>query len=178
MFRDLSLESDSKWRRMNMGTRNARMFLVVFGAILGLVSLGAAPAQDSPVLLSPDDVKWMDGPPSLPDGAKMAVMCGDPKLEGPWVLRAKFPAGYKVPPHTHPSLETVTVLTGTLHASMGDTFDASKAKAMSAGGFLMLPARSPHFVFAKEETVIQVSGTGPFDVTYLNPADDPRKARK
>ena len=144
-----------------------------------VVVLGAAtPAQDAPVLVSPDDVKFVDGPPSLPPGAKSALIFGDPKNAGPFVIRVKFPANYKIPPHFHPDTETVTVLSGAFHASMGDTFDASKGKAMPAGSFLALPAKTPHFAFTKDETVVQVSAHGPWALNYVNPADDPRNTKK
>lgn len=147
--------------------------------VLAAVALSAAsPVQEAPVLVSPDDVKWGEGPPSLPAGAKSALIFGDPSKAGPFVLRAKLPANYKIPPHFHPDTETVTVLSGTFYASMGDTFDAAKCKGMGAGSFLALPAKSPHFVYTKEETVIQVSAHGPWSLTYVNPADDPRNSKK
>jgi quercetin dioxygenase-like cupin family protein len=107
----------------------------------------------------------------------MAVMQGDPKMAGPFTLRAKLPANYKVPPHFHPDTETVTVLSGTFNVAMGDSFDASKTKAMPAGSFIALPGKNAHFVFTQEETVIQVNATGPWTLTYVNPADDPRNKK-
>ncbi len=148
--------------------------LVAVLAVLG----SASPGQDAPILVSPADVKWGDAPPSLPPGSWVAVLQGDPAKQGPFTMRAKFPANYKVPPHTHPTWETVTVLSGTLYLSMGDTFDASKAKGMAAGSFIGIPARGSHFVYAKDETIIQISSMGPFEVTYINPADDPRNRKK
>jgi hypothetical protein len=149
----------------------------LFVAVLALMG-AAAPVQDAPVLVTPDDVKWGEGPPSLPAGAKASLIFGDPSKAGPFVLRAKLPAAYKVPPHFHPDTETVTVLSGSFSVSMGDTFDASKMKAMGAGSFVALPGKTPHFVYTKEETVIQVSAVGPWSLTYVNPADDPRNAKK
>lgn len=147
--------------------------------VLGLLmSMAAAVPQDAPVMVQPPDVKWVDGPPALPAGAKVAVLFGDSTKEGTFVMRAKLPADYKVPPHFHPGNENVTVLSGTLHAAMGDTFDASKAKAMAAGSFVMFPAKNSHFVFTKEETVVQISAVGPWTLTYVNPADDPRNAKR
>jgi quercetin dioxygenase-like cupin family protein len=147
--------------------------------LLAILVLAAVPmAQDAPILVQPADVTWVEGSPALPPGSKMAVIQGDPKKEGRFTLRAKLPADYKVMPHFHPDVETVTVLSGTFYASMGDTFDASKTKAMPAGSFLALPAKSPHFVYTKEETIIQVSATGPWTLTYVNPADDPRTKAK
>jgi hypothetical protein len=150
------------------------LLLTVAAIVLGT----ASPAQDAPILLSPDDVKWADAPPSLPAGAKAAVIFGDPSKAGPFTLRVKMPADYKVPPHFHPDTETVTVLSGTFNVSMGDTFDASKCKSMGAGSFVALPGKSPHFVYAKGETLIQVSAMGPWSLTYVNPADDPRNSKK
>ena len=106
--------------------------------VIAAVVFGAVAPQEAPVLVSPDDVKFVDGPPSLPPGVKSALIFGDPKAAGPFVLRIKFPANYKVPPHFHPDTETVTVLSGTFHASMGDTFDAAKAKAMATGSLFLM----------------------------------------
>lgn len=151
---------------------------LLYVAAAMIFGLAASPSsQEIPIMVSPADVKWGDASPALPPGAKAALLSGDPKLEGPFVMRVKLPADYKVPPHFHPGNENVTVLSGTFHAAMGDTFDASKAKAMSAGSFLLLPAKNPHFVFTKEETIIQVSASGPWTLTYVNPADDPRNKK-
>ena len=93
--------------------------------ILAVAVLSSAwSRQEAPILITPDDVKWGEGSPALPPGSKMAVIAGDPKVAGPFTLRAKLPANYKVPPHFHPDTESVTVLSGTFHVSMGDTFDA------------------------------------------------------
>jgi quercetin dioxygenase-like cupin family protein len=134
-------------------------------------------AQESPIMISPADITWVDAPPALPAGAKVAVIQGDPKSEGPFTMRVKLPADYKVSPHFHPDTETVTVVSGAFHVAMGDTFDASKAKSLVAGSFAALPKKSPHFAFTKEETIIQVNAHGPWSLTYANPADDPRNKK-
>lgn len=147
--------------------------------VLAAMALGAAtPAQEAPILVAPDDVKWAEGPPNLPGGAQASLIFGDPKKEGPFTLRLKMPADYKIPPHFHPDTETVTVLSGSFNVSMGDKFDASKAKSMPTGSFIAVPAKSPHFAFTKEASVIQVSAHGPWSLTYVNPADDPRNTKK
>lgn len=135
------------------------------------------PAQESPILVTPADVKWVDAPPSLPAGAKVAVIQGDPKNEGPFTMRIKIPADYKVAPHFHPDTETVTVLSGAFHVAVGDAFDASKTKALGAGSFAAIPKKTPHFGLTKEETIIQVNAHGPWTLTYVNPADDPRSKK-
>jgi quercetin dioxygenase-like cupin family protein len=142
--------------------------------VVAAVVFGSAAPQEAPVLVAPDDVKWADGPPSLPSGAKSALIHGDPGKAGSFTLRLKMPGGYKVPPHFHPDTETVTVLSGAFYVSMGDTFDGSKGKGMPAGSFIAVPAKSPHFAYTKEDTVIQVTAHGPWSLTYVNPADDPR----
>jgi quercetin dioxygenase-like cupin family protein len=123
----------------------------------------------------PDDIKWVDGPSSLPAGAKMAVLEGDPAKPGPFVFRVKLPAGYKIPPHTHPKTERVTVISGTFNLGMGERFDATKTQELPAGTYGTWPAGMKHFVWIKGETVVQFHGDGPWTITYLNPADDPRK---
>ena len=146
--------------------------------ILGVVALFASfQAQESPVIVTPSDIKWADAPPSLPHGAKATILAGDPAKEGPFTLRLKMPADYKIGPHFHPDTETVTVLSGSFNVSMGDTFDASKAKHLEAGSFVAVPKKSPHFAFTKEETVIQVNAHGPWSITYSNPSDDPRNKK-
>jgi quercetin dioxygenase-like cupin family protein len=130
-----------------------------------------------PTLYPPTGIKWTDGPPSLPKGAKIAVLEGDPGKEGPFVFRVKVPDGYRIPPHTHPKFERITVIEGTFHIGMGETFDASATTAMPRGTYGFWPAGMTHFVFAKGETVLQFHGEGPWSITYVNPADDPRNAK-
>lgn len=137
-----------------------------------------APAQASQhVMVTPDQLKWGPAPPALPPGAQAAIIAGDPAKAGMFVIRAKFPDGYTVPPHWHPTDEYVTVLSGTLMAGLGDKLDAAAMHAMPAGSMAKMPKRTNHYVRAKGETVIQVQGVGPFQVTYVNPNDDPRKKK-
>src|SRR4249920_3578966 len=85
------------------------------------------------VLSPPDSLKWQAGPPSLPKGAQIAVLEGDPGKEGPFVFRVKVPDGYRIPPHTHPKTERVTIISGTFNLGMGDKFDDKALKPMPAG---------------------------------------------
>ena len=87
-----------------------------------------------------------------------------------------MPAGFKVPPHTHPADENVTVISGTFNIAMGDKFDESKGTTLKAGGFFKAPRGMVHYAWFTESTVIQVHGVGPTGFTYVNPADDPRKS--
>ena len=128
------------------------------------------------VAVRPEAITWGPAPPGLPPGARAAVLVGDPTKSGvPYVIRAKMPDGYRVPPHWHPSDENITVLQGTFLVGTGDRFDPSKAEELPAGSFARMPRGMRHFAWTKGETIIQVHGVGPFEITYVNAADDPRK---
>ncbi|MBV9930838.1 MAG: cupin domain-containing protein [Alphaproteobacteria bacterium] len=121
-------------------------------------------------------LKWMDGPPGLPAGAKFAVLAGDPGKAGPFTVEVRMPARYAVPPHHHPTDEHVRVLAGRLSLGMGDTLDRAKAKALKPGGTITAAANMNHYAFTgAAPAVIRISGKGPFAIVYVNPADDPRK---
>jgi ketosteroid isomerase-like protein len=120
-------------------------------------------------------MKWGDAPPSVPAGAKMAVVAGDPSKPEPFTLRLQMPANYRIPAHWHPTDERVTVLSGTLSVGMGKTFDQAALKDLPSGGHAVLPATMPHYAMAKNAATIQVDGVGPFVLNYVNPADDPTK---
>ena len=135
-------------------------------------------ASDAQIFTNTKEIKWTDAPPSMPKGAKVAVLQGDPGKTGPFVIRLKTPAGYKVAPHWHSQDENLTVLSGTLYLGMGDKLDTKSAQALSAGGFHFLPGKVHHYAFSKVPTVVQISSNGPFDITYINPDDDPQKAKK
>ena len=126
-------------------------------------------------LFTPADLKWAVGPASLPAGAQAAVLEGDPAKAGPFTLRLKIPADYKIPAHSHPADEHVTVISGTFHMGMGDKLDAANGKALPAGSFALMPAKTNHFAWASEETIVQLHGIGPWGINYVNPDDDPRK---
>jgi quercetin dioxygenase-like cupin family protein len=141
--------------------------------------------QDHPVAIhpaehaihTPSQIKWADGPASLPAGAQMAVLEGDPAKEGFFTMRVRLPDGYRIPPHTHPKVEHVTVISGTFNFGMGEKFDQSATQSMPAGTFGFWPAGMKHFAWARGETVVQLHGIGPWSIEYLDPADDPRKAK-
>lgn len=121
------------------------------------------------------EVQWGPAPPMLPAGSEVAVVAGDPSQEGLFVLLAKFPPGYEVPAHTHPTIEILTVISGSLNFSHGEAPSRESGEAMAPGSVVSVPADHAHLVWADEETVFQVAGEGPFDIAYLNPDDDPRQ---
>lgn len=151
---------------------------ILFSSPVIAPSAGHDDKKEMPALHRPGDLKWQDGPPSLPPGAKFAVLEGDPAKPGPFVFRVKVPDGYKIPPHTHPKPERVTIISGTFHLGMGDKFDTTKGEALPAGTYGSWPAGMKHYVWTKGETVVQFHGDGPWVIEYLDPADDPRYKKK
>lgn len=154
-----------------------------FAAAAAICSLALAvdekpAAKSEHVMFAAADLKWGDGPAALPTGAKIAVLTGDPGTAAPFTVRLKFPAGYKVPPHTHPTAENLTVISGTVGLGHGPKFDEAAGHEMSVGGFAAMPAGMEHFAWCKSECVVQIHSMGPFEVKYVNPADDPRQAKK
>jgi quercetin dioxygenase-like cupin family protein len=135
----------------------------------------AAPAAPAHVMLGADEVKWGPAPPSLPPGAQAAVLDGDPTKTGLFVIRLKFPDGYKVAPHWHPTDEHLSVIAGSLSVGLGDKADDASMHGLKAGAYAKMPRRVHHYAKATGETVIQLTAMGPFQVTYINPQDDPRK---
>jgi anti-sigma factor ChrR (cupin superfamily) len=159
-----------------------RNILVTLAATLALSSIAApvALAQSGThmasdhMMATPDELKWVDIP-SLPPGAKLAVIEGPLNQPGPITFRLKLPANYQVPAHWHPAIEHVTVISGTFNMGTGDKLDRAKTKALTAGSVAIMQPKTNHFGWTKDETIVQVHGVGPWGVTYVNPADDPRK---
>jgi hypothetical protein len=147
--------------------------IVVFAASLPARSDEHAEGKDA-AFFAPGEIKWQEGPKSIPPGAKLAVLEGDPTKEGPFVMRLLLPDGYSIPPHTHPKVERLTVVSGTFNIAMGEKLDKKSGRKMPAGTFGFWAAGMKHFVWAEGETVVQLHGMGPWSIKYLNDADDPR----
>jgi quercetin dioxygenase-like cupin family protein len=133
-------------------------------------------SMDHHVIVTPDQIKWSAAPAGQPAGAKVGALEGDPGKPGPFVLRVKVPAGYTVPPHWHTNDENITVLSGEMNIGEGDKLDKSAATAVGPGGYVKMPAKMHHFAYSEKETIFQLHGTGPFDINYINPSDDPRSS--
>lgn len=140
-----------------------------------VVVAGVAHAQATELKsVAPDQIKWSQHP-ALPAGAMKAVVYGDPTKPGLYATRLRAPNGLKILPHTHPEDRIYTVLSGTLYLGIGEKWDESKLVGYPQGTVVFLPANLSHFQYSKGEYVIQISGVGPTDLTFINPADDLRR---
>ena len=156
----------------------ATLLVASIGFLMPLAARSQEAGHEGHTMVLPAQVQWKDGPPSLPAGAKAALLEGDPSKDGPFTLRIKMPKGYKIPPHTHPQIEHVTVLQGTLQMGLGDKWDDKALHDIPTGGFGIMQVGTKHFAACKQGCVVQVHGMGPWGITYVNPADDPRNQTK
>jgi len=149
--------------------------------LLTTVALSAAAclaaAQDLPtgaVRFTPTELKWKASP-RVP-GLENAEMIGDSTKPGPYVNRVKFPANFMIQAHSHPEDRTYTIISGTWYIGWGEKYEPAKLTALPPGSFYTEPANVPHFVATKNEpVVVQISGTGPTGVKYVDPAHEPKK---
>ena len=153
--------------------------LILLGIFSGVTQVQAQmthkPADH--IIVIPNDIKWVDAPPSLPPGAKAAVIEGDPKAAGLFTMRIKVPANYIIMPHSHPADEHVTVIKGSFYMGVGEKFDEKIAKKIPTGGFAVMNTDTRHYAFTKKECIIQIHGMGPWGINYVNAADDPRNKK-
>jgi len=124
--------------------------------------------------VTPSEMTWSAQGGLALAGMEEVSLVGNPSKPGPYTLRLKFPAGYKLAPHAHPDDREVTILSGTWYMGYGEQFDKEALKALPAGSFYTEPANVAHFIEVKEPVVIQVRGTGPSRRTFVNPADNPK----
>jgi len=152
-----------------------RRFLVTAVLLTAPVLAGAGGHEDH-ATVQPDALRWT-APAAYAKGAQLAVVTGDPTKPGTYIVRLKVPAGFRIAAHTHPNDENVTVLSGSFHIGTGDKLDTGKGTKVMAGGYSFVAKNMTHYAWFTEDTVLQLHGTGPQGVTYVNPADDPRKTQ-
>ena len=145
--------------------------LLVYG-LAAFVALFPASAQ-----VNPDKFEWGPPPDGLPEGALFAVLNGDPSKPGLFTIRLRMPAGYRILPHRHSGEEQVTVTSGEVSLGRGRSYSERKATSLVRGGFSAEPANTDHYAFTKNGGEIQITGQGPFSITYVRPRDDPRRKR-
>jgi quercetin dioxygenase-like cupin family protein len=145
--------------------------------IIALTLLSSAALADDMITATPQSLKWGPAPDFFVKGSQIVVIAGDPFKSGEYTLRLKMPNGYKIAAHWHPTAENVTVISGTFHIGSGDKLDTKSGTTLKAGGFVSLPAQMHHYAWASSPAIVQVHGEGPFAITYINAADDPRNKK-
>jgi quercetin dioxygenase-like cupin family protein len=154
-----------------------RIRAILLTCLALVLAATAIQAQSGHVMTTPGAVKWGPAPPALPAGAQLAVMDGDPSKPGLFTIRLKFPDGYRIPPHWHPTDEHLVILQGLFRMGVGDKADAAAAHDMAVGSYGKMPAKTRHYAFAKGDTIVQIHGEGPFVLNYVNATDDPTKKK-
>lgn len=153
------------------------MKLVVLIAAMFTSAANPAPTKVHHKIVTADQISWAPGPPSLQPGAQAAVLYGDPSKDGVFIMRLKLPAGFRIAPHTHPRPEIVTVISGAFHIGMGKTANDRQMQKLPAGSLFAFDPGLAHYARVEEETVIQLSSTGPWAITYIDSGDDPRQKK-
>lgn len=143
------------------------IFIILIGSIVPTVNSQELPK--GAIRIFPESISWGDAPPSLPAGAKVFILEGNPQQEGIFTMRVKFPPYYKLPAHTHPKDERVTVLEGAVYVGFGNAMDTANAQKFTVGSYYLNPVNEAHYVFTGEEGVIfQVTGLGPWGFEYID----------
>ena len=158
--------------------RQVASMMVLVTALAAVASVCSAQTRQSGTARVSKALMWGPAPAVFPAGAKMAVERGDPTKSGEFVVRLSFPAGYRIPPHWHPTAEHVRIRSGTFLVGMGDAIDESKTMKMTPGDTGTIPPKMHHYAVARGATVLSIRAMGPFAMTYVKPADDPRNEEK
>ncbi|MFK4530151.1 quercetin dioxygenase-like cupin family protein [Bradyrhizobium japonicum] len=107
---------------------------------------------------------------------EVVTILGDASKPGIYTQLLKVGAGAQIPAHHHAGDRVGTVLSGTWHFGYGSEFDREKLKTLPVGSVYTEPANEPHFAMTGNEPVIvMLTGTGPTDTVYENPANDPTR---
>ena len=143
--------------------------IILFSLLFFYINVCAQEIPKGTIQIKSDDIKWIDAPPPLPAGSKIAVLEGSPKLDGIFTIRVMFPPYFKIAAHSHPKDERVTVLSGAVYVGFGDKMDTTNANKFTEGCYYLNPADSHHYVFTQSEgCILQITGIGPWGLNYLD----------
>ena len=142
-----------------------RRMALVLSILFVAVPLGhPARSAEGGSIVEPDALRWAPAQ-GVPPGAQVAVLSGDPSKSGPFVLRFKFPAGYELATHSHPTDEFLTIISGKARMAFGENADMAHAQPLTASAFTILPAGAWHHLWVDAETIVELHSTGPFAIT-------------
>ena len=114
-----------------------------------------------------EEIQWQPCPPNLPEGCEMTVLEGNPKGSDLFTVRFKTSQGFKMPPHTHPKDERVTILKGRAYVAFGKDANKGDAKAFGPGDYYENARNEIHTVWADDGTIIQITGIGPWEANFI-----------
>ncbi|RMD87100.1 MAG: cupin domain-containing protein [Alphaproteobacteria bacterium] len=118
------------------------------------------------VRLRPQDLHWQE---SIRPGLSFALIEGDPRKAGFYIIRARFAPGHFTRPHIHPHDRFVTVIEGIWWTGTGTRFDPDRTIPLGPGSYMKHPAGAPHFDGAKNEPVIvEIKGEGPAPIIFVD----------
>ena len=143
--------------------RRTALILCVLSTVIPTI---VAAQSTGGVVMPADKLSWAPAQ-GLPPGAQVAVLFGDPSKSGPFAVRFKFPSGYEIPTHSHPTDEFLTIISGKGRMAFGEKADAAQAQPLTADAFATLPAGAWHHLWIDADTIIELHSTGPFGVMLM-----------
>ncbi|MGZ5566658.1 MAG: cupin domain-containing protein [Limisphaerales bacterium] len=151
---------------------------ILAGLIAATISVSAQTQATTPTAPPPaghpiagfiaQEDAWINAPPALA-GAQMMILQGDITKPGPYTVRLRLPAGFKVPLHWNDNEVNMTVISGLLHIGIAPTYDATNSKEIGTLSFASLPPKMKHTEWVDTETIVQVHGLGPWIMHEVNP---------
>jgi len=154
-------------------------------ALAILVTTCNATAPSIPELrITPTEITSGDRGDSQIGSSKLAgvhtkILAGDPTAASFYSILLFVPPHTTIQAHSHRDDRMATVVSGTWHFGYGMHFDEKALKTLSAGSVYSEPGGVNHFArTAEDPVVVQISGFGPTDTRYFNPADDPESSKK
>lgn len=157
---------------------------ILFVAALGCLSaaLLSAASEGNQLRLDPGEIEALPAQQgggagtSHVGGMRTTVVFGDPGRAGLYTLRIRIPPHTRIKPHRHRDTRAAVVVSGTWYFGYGEQGDPAALKALPAGSFYTEPANTAHYAQTRDEPVVVfITGYGPTDTVYVNPADDPSR---
>lgn len=110
-------------------------------------------------------------------GVSTRILAGDPSKPGLYTIILSVPPNTTIAGHSHRDDRMATVVSGTWRFGYGDRFDEKALKALPPGSVYSEPGGANHFAQTGSEPVlVQISGFGPTDTRYFDPALAPKTA--
>lgn len=161
-------------------TRVRNLVAAAAAAVAGGIGMAQAP-RGGEARIAPSEVQW-PAPArggvgtSGVSGTQTVMLKGDPSKPGLYTMLLRVGPNTRIESHAHGDDRVATVLSGTWYFGYGEQFDEAALKALPAGSVYMEPPDRNHFALTRGEGVIvQITGYGPSNTRYVNPANDPAR---